>query len=152
VEDGGSSPSAKPARVRRVQTPVQPRNMKPDAGMNELRHPGDAKDLPAFMSHAPTAQPVVAIRDVLVVPTTIVVGDYAGDDEQPAGNPPVEIADSLTLEQLTTNDSELVMNACTARGHYFLGVRQFGARYTFVRRVDPSVYAASVPSAGTTAT
>jgi hypothetical protein len=108
--------------------------------MYEPRHPGDAKDLPLFISRAPTEAAVVAIRDVIVVPTTIVQGDYPSEDEQPAGDPAVEIADSLTLEHLSTRDSELVMNACTQRGHYFLGVRQFGARYAFVRQVDPTVY------------
>jgi len=108
--------------------------------MYEPRHPGDAKDLPNFISRAPTEAAVVAIRDVVVVPTTVVEGDYTSEDEQPAGDPPVEIADSLTLEHLPHDDSELVMNACTQRGHYFLGVRQFGARYAFVRQVDPAVY------------
>jgi hypothetical protein len=108
--------------------------------MYEPRHPGDAKDLPLFISRAPTEAAVVAIRDVIVVPTTIVQGDYPSEDEQPAGDPAVEIADSLTLEHLSTGDSGLVMNACTQRGHYFLGVRQFGPRSAFVRQVDPTVY------------
>jgi hypothetical protein len=84
--------------------------------MYEPRHPGDAKDLPNFISRAPTEAAVVAIRDVVVVPTTVVEGDYTSEDEQPAGDPPVEIADSLTLEHLPHDDSELVMNACTQRG------------------------------------
>ena len=74
-----------------------------------------------------------------MLPTTIVEGDYRDEDE-PAGDPAVEIADGLTLEHLPREESELVMNACTQRGHYFLGVRQFGARYAFVRQVDPAVY------------
>jgi hypothetical protein len=108
--------------------------------MNALRDPGDAKDLPNFIARAPTDAAVAAIRDVLVVPTTVVEGDYAREEEQPAGDPAVEIADGLTLEHLPPEDSELVMNACTQRGHYFLGVRQFGERYTFVRQVDPAAY------------
>jgi hypothetical protein len=108
--------------------------------MFESRHPGDAKNLPSFISRAPTGAAVVAIRDVVVVPTTIVEGDYPGVDEQPAGDPAVELADGLMLERLPAQDSELVMNACTQRGHYFLGVRQFGERYAFVRKVDPAVY------------
>jgi hypothetical protein len=59
--------------------------------MTEPRHPGDAKDLPTFISRAPSDQPVMAIRDVLVLPTTIVEGDYREEDE-PAGEPAVEIA------------------------------------------------------------
>jgi hypothetical protein len=108
--------------------------------MFEPRHPGDAKALPSFISRAPTEAAVVAIRDVLVVPTTIVEGDYPGVDEQPAGDPAVELADGLMLERLPAQNSELVMNACTQRGHYYLGVRQFGERYAFVRRVDPAIY------------
>jgi hypothetical protein len=108
--------------------------------MSEPRHPGDAKELPDFIPRAPTDRPVVAIRDVLLVPTTVVEGDYAGEHEQPAGEPAVEIADGLTLEHLPAEDSALLMNACTQRGHYFLGVRQFGERYTFVQQVDPVVY------------
>ena len=92
------------------------------------------------MSRAPTEAPVVAIRDVLVVPTTHVEGDYPGEHEQPAGDPPVELAAGMTLEDLAVEDSGLVMNACSQRGHYFLGVRQFGARYTFVREIDAAVY------------
>jgi hypothetical protein len=106
----------------------------------EPQHPGDSKHLPPFMSSAPTDAPVVTIRDVLVVPTTHVEGDYPGDLEQPAGDQAVALADGMTLEDLPTEDSALVMNACTQRGHYFLSVRQFGARYTFVRQVDPAVY------------
>lgn len=83
------------------------------------------------------------IRDVLVIPTTHVEGDYVRDDEQPAGEPSLALADDLTIENLPVEDSGLVMNACTQRGHYFLGVRQFGARYTFVRNVDPAVYEAA---------
>jgi hypothetical protein len=35
------------------------------------------------------------------------------------------------------------MNACTQRGHYFFGIRQFGQRYSLVRRVDPGVLEAA---------
>jgi hypothetical protein len=103
-------------------------------------HPGDAKNLPAFISKAPTDAPVTRIRDVVVIPTTLVEGDYSREDEQPAGRPSVELAQEMTLEALPAEESGLVMNACSQRGHYFLGVRQFGARYTFVREVDPAVY------------
>jgi hypothetical protein len=100
------------------------------------RHPGDAKDLPS-MSRAPTDAAVVSVRDVLVIPTTYIEGDYI--DEPPAGDNPIQLDDDLTLERLPHEDVELVMNACTQRGHYFFGVRQFGQRYSLVRRVDPGV-------------
>lgn len=89
------------------------------------------------MSRPPTDSPVAAVRDVLVVPTTYVDGDYI--DEPPAGDEPIQIGDDMTLERLPHEDVELVMNACTQRGHYFFGVRQFGQRYSFVRRVDVDV-------------
>lgn len=86
--------------------------------MYEPRHPGDAEDLPAFISRAPTDRPVLAIRDVLVVPTTIVEGDYPSLEEQPAGDPAVEIADgilqrallliSVALEGLIQSDRQKV--------------------------------------------
>jgi hypothetical protein len=87
------------------------------------------------MSRAPTDAPVGSVRDVLVIPTTYIEGDYP--DEQPAGDEPIQLGDELTLERLPHEDVELVMNACTQRGHYFFGVRQFGQRYSLVRRVDP---------------
>ena len=34
------------------------------------------------------------------------------------------------------------MNACSRRGHYFIPVRQFGARYAFIEDVDPADLAA----------
>jgi hypothetical protein len=72
-----------------------------------------------------------------VIPTTYIEGDYP--NEQPAGDEPINLGDDLTLERLPHEDVELVMNACTQRGHYFFGVRQFGQRYSLVRRVDPGV-------------
>jgi hypothetical protein len=89
------------------------------------------------MSRAPTDTPVVRVRDVLVVPTTYVEGDYP--DEEPAGDEPIQLDDDLSVERLPHEDVELVFNACTQRGHYFFGVRQFGQRYSLVRHVDPGV-------------
>lgn len=89
------------------------------------------------MSRAPTDAPVVAVRDVLVIPTTHVEGDFV--NEGPAGDEQIQLGDDLTVERIPHEDVELVMNACTQRGHYFFGVRQFGQRYSFVRRVDPGV-------------
>jgi hypothetical protein len=102
------------------------------------RHPGDAKNLPPFISKAPTEAAAGRIRDVLVIPTTHVEGNY--DDEPPAGDEAIGISDGIVLERIPHADVELVLNACTQRGHYFLGARQFGQRYTFVRHVDPAMY------------
>jgi hypothetical protein len=102
----------------------------------EPRHPGDAKDL-EFISRAPTDAPVSTVRDVLLVPTTYVEGDYP--DEVPAGDEPIDLGEDLRLARLSSDDVELVLNACTQRGHYFVAVRQFGQRYSFVRAIDPAV-------------
>lgn len=103
---------------------------------DEQRDPGDAKDL-RFISRAPTDAPVVSVRDVLLVPTTYVEGDYP--DEEPAGDEPIQLADDLFLERISHENAELILNACTQRGHYFFAVRQFGQRYSLVRRRDPAV-------------
>src|SRR5262245_7330534 len=104
----------------------------------EPRHPGDAKDLPSFISKAPTEARAEAVRDVILIPTTHVEGAY--DDEEPAGAEPIGIADDMTIERISQADAELILNSCTQRGHYFLGARQFGQRYAFVRQVDHERY------------
>jgi hypothetical protein len=104
--------------------------------MYGLRHPGDAKDLPRFISHAPTTEPAVAIRDVLVVPTTIVERDYPSEDEQPAVDPPVEIADALIPGpggQASTAGRALLQGLCS------------GPEY---RERSPSTYPKSQASPG----
>jgi hypothetical protein len=104
----------------------------------EPRHPGDAKDLPSSISKAPTDAQVVAVRDVILIPTTYVEDD--SEHEVPAGDEPLGIADETTIERISHADAELILNACTHRGHYFFGVRQFGQRYSFVRRVELDAY------------
>jgi hypothetical protein len=62
---------------------VDDRGLGPSQPVTSLsRHPGDAKDLPS-MSRAPTDASVVSVRDVLVIPTTYIEGDYI--DAPPAG-------------------------------------------------------------------
>jgi len=104
---------------------------------NGNRAAADASDLPRFVAQASTA-PVTRIRDILLLPTTLANGDYRANP--PAGDNAVELADGLTLERLSDDEAELVLNACTPRGHFFIPVRQYGQRYTFVRDVDPAVY------------
>jgi hypothetical protein len=48
----------------------------------------------------------------------------------------VSLGRGLVIDRLSDEDAELVMNACSARGHYFVPVRQFGQRYSFVREVS----------------
>src|SRR3712207_6659741 len=96
------------------------------------RHPGDARDL-GPISGVPSGAPPIAVRDVLVAPTTHIEGDFL--HEMPAGEPSIAIGDDMTVERLPHEDVELVMNACTPRGHFFYAVRQFAQRYSFVRRM-----------------
>ncbi len=48
----------------------------------------------------------------------------------------VELGGGIVIEELDQDLAELVMNACTPRGHYFAPVRQFGQRYSFVKEVS----------------
>jgi hypothetical protein len=45
----------------------------------------------------------------------------------------VALGRGVILCQLDDDEAELIVNACTQRGHYFHPVRQFGQRYSFVR-------------------
>lgn len=104
---------------------------------DEARHPADASALPNFVSKPPTEARVTGARDVIVVPTTYVEGDYV--EQEPAGEDAVQLGERLTLERLSPEEVELVMNACMPRGHYFIAVRQYGQRYTFVQQVGDAM-------------
>lgn len=99
------------------------------------------------------AGPIVRVRDLIIcaadssadVPVEEVyvhppIGweRHPGMDEKRA---PGEFVDELDLgggiviRELDRDTAELVMNACTPRGHYFVPVRQFGQRYSFVKEV-----------------
>jgi hypothetical protein len=101
-------------------------------------HPADASQLPSFSAKAPTDALIARIRDLFLVVTTEAEGDYR--THPPAGNPSVELVPSLTVTEIPPADSELVMNACSPRGHYFIPVRQFGTRHAFVLDIDPIAY------------
>ena len=47
----------------------------------------------------------------------------------------IDLGRSIAIEDLAQDTVELVMNAFTPRGHYFVPVRQFGQRYSFVKEV-----------------
>lgn len=104
---------------------------------NGNRALADASQLPRFVARA-SGSAVCRLRDVLLVPTTHVEGDFLA--YPPAGDDPIALADGLTLVRLSDDEVELVLNACTPRGHFFIPVRQFGQRYSFVREIDPAVY------------
>jgi hypothetical protein len=92
--------------------------------------------------------PPIQVRDVLIC-TPSDTADVTSEERMaylPIGFPrwpgppgsarPVELGRGLRIDRLSDADSELVMNACTPRGHYFAPIRQFGHLYSFVRPID----------------
>jgi hypothetical protein len=90
------------------------------------------------VGRAPTAASVARVRDVLLIPVSDAQGDW--DAHPPVTSPPVDLGRGLMLTELGHDEAELVMNACTPRGHYFFAVRQFASLYAFVLDVDQEVY------------
>jgi hypothetical protein len=105
-------------------------------------------DLGNDFAFTPPGHPeVTGVRDVIVcaqdpsieIPheefeahTPIAFPDlYGGPTE------PVELGRGIRIDRMPREESELVMNACTPRGHYFYAIRQFGQIYSFVRDLDP---------------
>jgi len=105
-----------------------------------------------FSAGPPTQAPIVKVRDLIVcvndpsvdVPIEEIyahppIGEerFAGlDDDRGEFVEAVELGNGITIEELDQDTAELVMNACTPRGHYFVPVRQFGQRYSFVKEVS----------------
>lgn len=108
--------------------------------VTDLQHPADSSRLPSAVSSPPHAGAHTRVRDVLLV----LIGEWVHEidsdeldrlhDEQPpvtdAG--PFDLGHGLCIEKLPHVESELVMNACEPRGHFFISVRQFSARYAYV--------------------
>ncbi len=84
------------------------------------------------------AAPAGRAHDVLLIPTSTAEGDW--NAHPPVSSPPVDLGRGLKLTELDHDEAELVMNACTPRGHYFFAVRQFGGLYAFVLDVALDVY------------
>jgi hypothetical protein len=105
-----------------------------------------------FVAGPPTGSPAVRVRDLIVCATDASdevpidelyehppIGEehYPGlDDDRGEWVEKVELGGGITIEDLDNDLAELVMNACTPRGHYFVPVRQFGQRYSFVKEVS----------------
>lgn len=113
--------------------------------MAESQSPLSAK-VPRF-APPPTDTPVARVRDVIVC----VTGDSDISLEEFKAHPPiaspielrlggsadpVSLGRGVMLGRLSNEDAELVMNACSSRGHYFNPIRQFGQRFSFIRNVD----------------
>jgi hypothetical protein len=96
-----------------------------------------------------TDAPVAAVRDVILCPTGVGGGD--ADDYRahpPVASPiltrlkevdpgPAPLGRNLRIDRLNEDEAEMVLRACTPRGHNFAPVKQFGQRYTFVLDIDP---------------
>src|SRR4051812_13919851 len=91
----------------------------------------------------PTDADVRSVRDVILC-----VSDHSVDtsqylDDPPIASPilrrrvgeqpPVDLGRGVMIDRLPKDEAELVMTACSPRGHYFAPIRQFGQRYAFVR-------------------
>jgi hypothetical protein len=111
----------------------------PDAAAR--RSPADSRDLRPS-GGAPTDAPVVAVRDVAIVPT----GTDAAPVEEYRIHRPVtnfDLGNEVTIELLDGGDYDLMMAACRPRGHYYYAHPLWGQRYALVRRVDLAAYEAN---------
>jgi hypothetical protein len=100
-----------------------------------------------FAAGPGTQAPVARVRDVILCPidTTVQVSPEEFRAHPPVDAPaelqfiqhtgPIEIGQGVRLESLSRDEADLVMNACTPRGHYFFPVRQFGQRFSMLRTV-----------------
>ena len=96
----------------------------------------------------PTDAPVARVRDVLICATSddVTVAMEEVYAHPPIASPielrltgasePVHLGRRVYIDRLSNDDVELVMNACSPRGHYFAPIRQFGQRYSFIRNVE----------------
>ncbi len=106
-----------------------------------------------FGAGPPTQAPIVRVRDLIVcagdpsnkVPIEEVYAHppigwdrRRGEDDERFGEivDTIDLGGGIAIERLDRDTTELVMNACTPRGHYFLPVRQFGQRYSLVKEVS----------------
>jgi hypothetical protein len=73
--------------------------------------------------------------DILLVATSHEAGtEHDFRDHPPAGDTPVGLGRGLSLEQLPSDKADDFMDACVPRGWDPAPARQFGQRYSFVRR------------------
>lgn len=108
----------------------------------EISRPGAARP--------PGGADIVRVRDVLVL-TGTPGADLEGVDHSELATfpswdlvkgrtdpPPIGLGRGLVLASLDQDEAELVLTACSPRGHYFVPIRQFGQMYSFVRETDPA--------------
>jgi hypothetical protein len=103
----------------------------------------DAADAMSFQSSAP----VERVRDVLICTNTDAEVPPEEFQAHPpiawlsdwgitASREPVDLGRNLRLDRLPHDEAELVMNACSPRGHFFAPFRQFSQSMAFVRDID----------------
>jgi len=92
--------------------------------------------------------PVTSVRDVILCPTVHGRGDIEDYRENPpVGAPilrrlqevdrgPALLGRQMRVDRLDQREADMVLSACTPRGHHFAPVKQFGQRYCFIRDVD----------------
>lgn len=83
------------------------------------------------------------IRDILIVPTDARFADRPEwDTHLPAGwdTGPAALGDGITIERVTTDEAEAVMDASGPAGKNFHATRQFGQLYAFVRAINQAEY------------
>jgi hypothetical protein len=114
--------------------------------MSSSQSPFSAR-LDGFSAGPSTKAQVTRVRDVIVCPidNSIEVPSEEFRAHPPIGTPAdlrlpksagwVDIGRDLRIERLPADESELVLNDCTPRGHYFFPARQFGQRYSIVREI-----------------
>lgn len=102
-----------------------------------------------FATHGGSAR---RVRDVIICVTDHTVETTPDEFRQhmPIGSPaelragasgdPLDLARGVSITRLDRDESDLVMNACSPRGHFFYPVRQFGQRYSFAREVPLEEY------------
>jgi hypothetical protein len=114
----------------------------------------DARINPAEAMQFQTSAPVTRVRDVLVWTGTET--DVSSDEfhaHPPIGlavwgmrtPEPVDLGRDLRIDQLDYDEAELVMNACTPRGHFFAPIRQFSQSMAFVRDISVDSWREPIP-------
>jgi len=103
-------------------------------------HADDGQDRASSENLQETFGPPGAALPTRVLDLVITTTDRsheAPEDEYERNPPatqdgPIDLGFGVRLEELHREDAELVLNACSPRGHFFIPVRQFGQRYTYV--------------------
>lgn len=136
-----SIPQHAPRRPCRAVVRPSPRDHRSMNGF-EL---ANTLDLAEGVGGPPRAAEVARVRDLLATHT-----DDGGTFEEftahpPAGDPPFELADGLTIAGNLDPPSlhRLIIASCMPRGHWFVPAVQFGLRHMFVREIELSAYQAN---------